>query len=253
MSADDSPGIRRWRFILDVGATAAMLAASGVLIWAVISTRASQTTTQARGPAGNKVLPSNPLPPRPVSLDGAPRQGLPSATIAVIVYSDFECPYSVKFATATYPTILKSYVETGRVQLAFRHLPLEQLHPLALKAAEAAECGARQGKFWAMHDALFTTPRAIDSNSLVEKAQKLGLDLRRFERCMSGEATARVRQDVAEAKAVGITGTPTFLFGKIEPDGRLRVVRRESGAIPASVFASMLDDLMHPVTRPVPY
>jgi protein-disulfide isomerase len=187
-----------------------------------------------------------------MSLDGAPLHGHPSARIGVIEYSDFECPFCGKFATATYPTIVKAYVETGKVQFAFRHLPLKQ-HPLAMKAAEAAECSRRQGRFWPMHDALFTMPRALDSDSLLAKAKTLGLDSGQFQRCMDGEAITRVRQDVAEAQALGITGTPTFLFGTIEPDGRLKVVRRESGAIPAKAFAGMLDDLVNPVTRVVPY
>jgi len=148
--------------------------------------------------------------------------------------------------------LVKLYVETGKIQFAFRHLPLEQRHPSAVRAAEAAECSGRQGKFWQMHDALFRTGKALDSASLFARAEEIGIDSDRFRKCMDGEATARVREDIAEAQSLGITATPSFLFGTIEPDGRrLKVVRRESGAIPADGFVAIVEQLLKSVAPSV--
>jgi protein-disulfide isomerase len=222
----------------------AMIAASGVLIWAVLSTHWAKATPRAQDPPNARRTTTAPLPSAPLSLGNAPVQGGPPAKVGVLEYADFECPFCSRFAVTTYPTIAKSYIATGKIQFAFRYLPLEQRHASALRAAEAAECSHRQGRFWAMHDALFIMPSALDSDGLSAKARKIGLDSDQFRRCMNGEATARVREDLAEARLLGITGTPTFLFGTIGPDGRLKVQRRESGAMPAEVFASIVDELL---------
>jgi predicted DsbA family dithiol-disulfide isomerase len=87
-------------------------------------------------------------------------------------------------------------------------------------------------------------PGALDAESLIANARKIGLDSDQFRRCMNGEATARVRQDLAEARVLGIAGTPTFLFGTIDPGGRLKVTRREASAMPAEMFARILDELL---------
>jgi protein-disulfide isomerase len=229
-----------------------MIAASTVLVWAVLSNRGAQSSAQPRIPSTARRTPNKSLPVNPVPLDGAPLEGKSTARIGVIEYSDFECPFCARFVTSTYPAIAKSYVETGRVQFAFRHLPLEDKHASALRAAEAAECSRRQNQFWPMHNALFTVPKALDTDSLFAKAHTIGLDSRRFRQCMNGEATARVRQDVAEARALGINGTPTFLFGTVEPKGLLKVVRRESGAIPTDAFSGILEELLHSVATSTP-
>lgn len=233
---------RRWRLTLDVLTTAAMLIASSVLVWAVVFPR-SQPARDLSQPS-NRPRSPKPLPAAPVSLQGAPTQGQSSARIAVIEYSDFECPYCARFGSATYPEVRTLYVDTGKVLFAFRHLPLEHKHPSALRAAEAAECSGRQGRFWSMHDALFEAPKSLDMNGILAKARTIGLEPGSFQRCMQGEATTRVRQDLEEAQRLSISGTPTFLFGTIQRDRRVKVIRRESGAIPFKAFASILDDIL---------
>lgn len=128
--------------------------------------------------------------------------------------------------------------------MGFRHFPLEMIHPSAMRAAEAAECGKRQGKFWEIHDALFArpeklTPRHIDALRSVDS-----LDAASFDRCLKEGASQSVRQDLSDARALGISGTPTFLFGVRNDAGALRVMRRESGAIPFETVASILDEMI---------
>ena len=82
-------------------------------------------------------------------------KGDANAPVAIIEYSDFQCPYCRKFYEDTLPTLIKEYVDTGKAKLVYRHFPLE-FHPAALVSAQASECAAEQGKFWEMHDAIFT-------------------------------------------------------------------------------------------------
>jgi protein-disulfide isomerase len=138
---------------------------------------------------------------------------------------------------------MRAYVETGKVLFAFRYLPLQEKHPAALMAAEAAECSARQGRFWDMNNELFAAPRPLTSESLLAAAQRLGLDPALFGRCMKGETLDTIRRDVAHARGLSITSTPSFLFGAVEGGNQLRVVRHESGAIPPAAFSRILDGL----------
>lgn len=111
------------------------------------------------GPSAGSGSPTPPtaasVPQEPVSLQGAWLEGARNAPVVVIQYSDFECPYCRQFANGTLLDLRRTYVKRGDVLLAFRHLPLRAIHPLAYPAARAAECAGRQGRFWEMHDWLF--------------------------------------------------------------------------------------------------
>jgi protein-disulfide isomerase len=165
------------------------------------------------------------------------------ARIAVVEFSDYECQFCARFHQTTFASIRDSYITPGKVRFAVRHLPLPR-HALAFRAAEAAECGARAGRFWEMHGLLFTPPMAIDEASIVEKAKSIGIDPASFDACLSERPRARIEADIKQARELKISGTPTFLIGVVEADGRLKVDRHESGAIPAPAFARMLDDVL---------
>jgi len=134
-------------------------------------------------------------------------------------------------------------VSTGKVTLGFRHFPLNHIHPNARNAAEAAECAGIQGRFWEMHDALFRESRELTQAEVLIKAETLGLSLGAFEKCLRGETAARVDADFNEAQQMEVRGTPTFFFGTHEA-GKLHVVGRETGALPASVFTKILSGLL---------
>jgi protein-disulfide isomerase len=163
--------------------------------------------------------------------------------VALIEFSDFQCPYCGKFAREILPELEKQYVSGGQVVMAFRQLPLPN-HQFAQKAAEAAECAGRQDRFWPMHDAMFQDQKQIDEAGLRQSAQRLGLDPRRFSDCLIGETSERVKRDANEAKSLRVSGTPTFLFGYVQADGRVKVVKRFSGAQPVAQFRAALDPLL---------
>ena len=190
-----------------------------------------------------RIPPRTVAPDAPVSIEGAPRKGSDAATLVLIEYADFQCPYCGDFARRTLPELEKRYVATGKVQLVFRNLPLQEIHPQALMAAEAAECAEQQGKFWDVHDALFMDQR-LDEASLVAKARAANLDLARFSTCAQGPGAVKVRQDLAAARALGLAMTPTFLVGRRQADGLVKVERVISGARDAAAFAAVLDPML---------
>jgi len=183
------------------------------------------------------------LPSEPITLHGAAVRGDPTAKIALIVFSDFQCPFCAKLARDTFPALEEHFVRQGKVLMAFRQFPLEVIHPFARKAAEAAECAGRQGKFWQMHNLLFDDQKHLDEISLRERALQLGLDLNQFVACLGGQAVSRIEQDIGVGKSLNVVKTPTILIGLTEPDGRIRVSRRITGFWPANKFESMLADL----------
>jgi protein-disulfide isomerase len=180
----------------------------------------------------------------PASLGGAQIEGDRAAKIAVIEYSDFQCPYCGRFANETFPEFEKQYVQSGKVLFAFRQFPLESIHPYALKAAEATECAADQGKFWALHTLTFADQSHLDDTALFEHAAKTGLDVQRFGKCLRGDVASRVRADEQTGQRMLVSGTPTFFIGTIQADGRVKVVRRLSGAVPFEQFKAAVDKVM---------
>jgi protein-disulfide isomerase len=180
------------------------------------------------------------LPKEPMSLEGSASMGSRSARVAMVVFSDFQCPYCARFATEILPAIKSRYVDTGDVRIVFRHLPL-LIHPQAALAATAAECAHIDGHFWDMHDALFADQLNLDLASLHRRAASLGLDAQQFSQCLDGPARDRVNADAESARRLAVTSTPTTLLARLETDGRARVVGIVRGAQPFDAFTRELD------------
>lgn len=144
-------------------------------------------------------------------------RGPVDAPLTLIEYGDFECPFCARAA----PEVRKVLQRFGgRVQFAFRHLPLTDVHPSAALAAEAAEAAGEQGAFWPMHDLLFERQDALGVADVLGYAAELGLDVARFEaELRSGRWGARVEEDVRTAEASGVAGTPTFFINDVRHDG----------------------------------
>jgi protein-disulfide isomerase len=178
-----------------------------------------------------------------VSIEGALLQGSAVAKVVLVEYSDFQCPFCGRFAREIMPKLEEKYIKSGKVQLAFRHLPLP-MHPFAQKAAEAVECAARQGAFWGMHNKVFQEPQQLEEVSLKQNARILLLDEKQFSTCLAGQASEKVRRDAAEARKLLVTGTPTFFVGTKQTDGRVKVVQRISGAPPVEQFEAALERVL---------
>lgn len=175
--------------------------------------------------------PSVPSGPVDVSLDDDPVLGDKNAKVTIVEFSDYECPFCGRYFTQTYPQLKKDYVDTGKVKIVFRDYPLP-FHQNAQKAAEAAECADDQGKFWEMHNKLFSNQQKLDVASLKKYAGELALDQAKFDDCLdSGKYASEVEKDMQDGSSYGVSGTPSFFV-----NGQLLV-----GAQPYSEFKKLID------------
>lgn len=165
---------------------------------------------------------------------GAHRLGDVSAPVELVVFSDFQCGYCRSFAGEA-EALAREFA--GQVSVVMKHFPLP-MHGMSQPAAEAAECAAEQGAFWAYHDRLFEREGVLEEETLPAIAAQLGLDVPRFRRCLEeGRCRDRVRVDRREGERLGVAGTPmVFLngrpvFGELEAK-RLRAELRRALAEP---------------------
>ena len=206
-------------------------------IKALLQTRPA--AQQAARPAPS-VVPAN----LSLSIEGAAVKGKPEARLTVIEFSDFECPFCGRYSRDTFEQIQHAYVDTGKVRYAFRHFPLESIHPRALKAGVAAECSREQGKFWELHTRLFADQQKLSDADLRAQARAVGVDLPAFDRCLAGPALAKIRRDQDEGSRAGVSGTPFFFLGVAQKDGTVKVLNRLSGAQPFEAFKTAIDALL---------
>jgi protein-disulfide isomerase len=135
-------------------------------------------------------------------------RGAPEAPITLVEYGDYECPYCRALTT-----VVDGLVDRlgDQLRFVFRHFPLTPAHPHAFRAAEAAEAAAAQGRYWEMHDLLFTPQQTLEDEDLAAAATSLGLDVDRFTHELRGGVHAeRVREDIRSGLDSGVAGTPTL-------------------------------------------
>jgi len=184
--------------------------------------QAAESTATVRSDTAARI-PTASSPTAPKDLDGvradlARIQGSPTATVWVIEVSDFQCPFCKQWHDETYQRLRDEYVKTGKVRLAYINFPLAQ-HAHAWPAAESAMCAGAQGKFWEMHDALFTSQKkweALPSPALFfdSLARASGVDSARWRQCIqSGKMKAWIQADHDRAQSAGAASTPSFMIG----------------------------------------
>jgi NhaA family Na+:H+ antiporter len=159
------------------------------------------------------------------------RGGTASNAVEVVLYGDYLCPYCRRLRL-----IIKRLRNAlgERLAYVFRHFPNERSHPGATFMSRVAEAAGRQDRFWDMHDALYDAD-PLTPDIARKLARDIGLDMERFERDLAdGETETRVLDDLAEGRANGVTGTPSFFIDGLRYDG-------------AWDFHSMLEELQRPV------
>ena len=204
------------------------------------STQSPQPVQQPTQSSGSQII--------QVSLDDDPVKGNPDATVTIVEFSDFQCPFCKRFHETTLPLIQKNYIDTGKVKFVYRDFPIQSLHPNgAVPAALASECADEQGMFWEYHDKLFQNQKNWERlgtedvvNELKAYAEEFGLNTNQFNECLnSGKYLDEVQKDYQEGSSYGITGTPGFFIGN-EENGYIKV----TGAQPYSVFQNVLDPML---------
>jgi protein-disulfide isomerase len=173
---------------------------------------------------------------------GAYSIGRADAPLTMVEYSDYQCPFCRQFHIATFEEIKKNYIDTGKLRYVSRDFPLD-MHENAPHAAMAARCAADQGKFWEMRHVMIVNASQLQPQNITAYATDLQLDVEKFNACVtSGKYRAEVDQNMAEGRAAGVSGTPSFVLGRTDKDvvDGVRIV----GAQPYNAFDSRLKELL---------
>ena len=168
--------------------------------------------------------------------DDDPVLGNADAPVTLVEFGDFQCPFCKKFHDEARKEILDTYVETGKVKIVYRDFPLENIHPAARPAAEAAECADEQGKFWPYHYTLYTRQAELAKGTMdyIALAGELGLNKVVFEKCVKERKYKdEVTKDYEDGVQAGVDGTPAIFI-----NGRKAT---PAGAQPFSVFQAQIE------------
>jgi protein-disulfide isomerase len=178
---------------------------------------------------------------RTIEIADDPAKGAEAATLVLVEFGDLQCPSCYQYAKETLPAIEAAYVATGKIRLVYLDLPLE-MHPEAFEAAVAAQCAGRQGKFWEYHDQIFTHLR-YSRDEFLRYAGTLGLDRAAFATCLDDpEVPTGIDDDIRQARALGITSTPTFVLARQKQGSdKLKVLELIRGAQPFEVFEAKIE------------
>ena len=224
------------------GARAQFGSLSDDLILAQVGQRKSELLADLRRASSIQVL--LPPPRLEVSPGGGPALGPTTAKVAIVEFSDFECPFCAR-AASTVRAVLSKYPED--VRLTYRHFPLPS-HRNALQAAKAGFCAAKQGRFWEMHDVMFANASKLSPEDLAAYARQIGLEAKTFERCVSAADTeTAVKADRDAGSSYGVSGTPVFFING----------RYINGAVTLATFSTVIEDEIQrwaakKATTPVP-
>lgn len=219
-------------------AVAALLVASVALYeshLALEQVRSSQASADANGK--NSAV---------IDLAGAPALGAATAKVALLEFSDYECPYCIRHFQQTMPRLTEAYIKTGKIRYVFRDWPVDQLHPESIRAHEAAHCAGEQNRYWDMHPRLFGAPGSHTPDRLLGLAREIGLDMDAFGTCVeSRRSDEAIRKTSRMAVDYGATGTPTFFIGLRDPaKDKVTVLQAFSGAEPYDAFVEALDSAL---------
>jgi protein-disulfide isomerase len=181
--------------------------------------------------------------PSKIKFDKSNVLGSAKATVAIVEFTDYQCPFCARHANEVLPNIKKQLVDTGKVQYKVMNAPLS-FHDKAKGAAIATLCAGEQGAYWPMHDVLFTKQRELGDALYKSTATDLKLNTAKFDTCLQEANTAKAVDDTtAYANSINVNGTPSFFIGKISGDEVVDVVQLE-GARPYNAFSQGVEQLL---------
>lgn len=161
-----------------------------------------------------------------------PSLGRADAPVTIVEFADFGCPYS-RESSFVVRELAAKYPES--VRFVYRDFPIAELHPIAQKAAEAAQCAQDQGMFWEYHDKLYQNQNDVSEDRLVEFATELNMNTFQFESCLSsGRYVDEVIADYQAGVEAGVRGTPTFFING----------NRIAGAIPKEILDALIQSIV---------
>jgi protein-disulfide isomerase len=153
-----------------------------------------------------------------VNVKGRPAMGDAGAPVTLVEFTDYQCPFCVRFTTTTFAQLKQAYVDTGKLRIVVKDMPLA-MHANARRAAQASHCAGEQDAYWPMHLMLFDNYKQLNEESLPGYAAQLQLDVEAFSACLTSDRHLQsISSDMQEAKRAGISGTPSFVLGASNGD-----------------------------------
>jgi len=166
------------------------------------------------------------------------------AKVAIVEYTDYQCPYCERHATETKPTIIENYVDTGKVIYVVRNFPLDFHGQIAIDTANAALCIDEIGganKFFEFYARGFSQTSTDD---LAQIAKDLGINTDKYNTCMSENRYKDIiDRDLSDGSKAGVTGTPGFIIGVLDDDGNVKG-KLVSGAYPYESFETLIEEML---------
>jgi len=226
-----------WKHLLDGTASVFMIMASAAIVWTAVSPGLGTQKRRVSPTMAENVevkqwrISASALGTRPAR-----------ARVAVVEFSDFECPFCRRYSRDTLPMLKKEFVDSGKIAYIFKNNPLEAVHSRARDMAIDAICAGEQGRFWDAHHLLFKGPRDI-AGTPDAIAEGLGMDPVKYEACLK-RAPDRLQSEITESTLLGVMGTPTFFLGELANDNTVSVRRRIRGAQSFEVFREAIEELL---------
>ena len=185
-----------------------------------------------------------------ISIGSSPVKGNADATVTLVEYSDYECPFCARHYRSVMPILQEEYIDTGKLKFVMREYPLPTLHKNASNAAQAAMCAGKQGNYWEMHNLLFDNQKGLGDDSVKSLAGTIGLDTAAFNDCMDNkEMVGPMRRDLASGAKLGMGGTPGFFLGLTDPGDpdKVNLSVQIRGAQSIDKFKASIDALLESV------
>ena len=194
-------------------------------------------------------VPAQPAAPAPVDdkvsiafTAGGFSVGKENEPLVLIEYTDYQCPFCQRYHNDSFAQIKANFIDTGKIRYISRDFPLP-FHENARRGATAARCAAEQGKFWELRHTMIVNANQLQADKLGGYAQAASMDVPKFQACVdSDKYRAAIDKDIAEGSAVGVSGTPSFVLGRVE-NGQLQGVRMV-GAMPYAQFEAKIQDML---------
>ena len=203
-----------------------------------LKTELQQQANTSRG----RRAPAVSLEGKEIHIAGHPALGSDNAKVAIVEFSDYQCPFCRKFHIDTFPALKHDYIDSGKVKFVYFDFPLP-FHSHAEGAAVAARCAGEQKRYWDMHNWLFSNQNRLTDVFYRQQAAAMGLDSAAFSKCLSAPGhAADIGKSMTLGRELGISGTPAFYIGHMEGDV-VKDLRLVSGAKSIGYFNSAINAL----------
>lgn len=183
------------------------------------------------------------------SIDNDPVLGdKKKAKVAIVEYSDLECPFCKRFHAETFDQLVKEYVDTGKAIIVARDFPLSFHDPKATEEAAFAECVRKEkgdSAYFAFTKGIYENTvangKGLAAGKMDELIGKMGANVKTVTACSTTEAVKQeIQKDIADGSKAGVSGTPSFIIGTLDANGNV-TGERVVGALPIDGFKAKIE------------